>query len=419
MRRRVILHSDLNNCYASIECLHRPELREQPMAVGGSVEKRHGVILAKNELAKRCGVSTGEPLWQAREKCPGLVIVPPNFELYLRFCHMVQRIYADYTDFVEPFGLDESWLDISLIARDAAAGRQVAEEISRRIKQELGLTVSIGVADNKIFAKLGSDYKKPDAITVITEANYRQLLWPLPAQALLGVGRSGKERLNRHGIFTIGQIAAAHPDFLHFIFGSKLGEMLHSYANGRDGSPVKRLDAAAMVKSISNSTTTPRDLVSDQDVRLVMLMLAESVASRLREQGLYASGVGIHLRDTALFSLERQGRLERPSDLAGELLALAMRLFATAYGHWPRPLRSLGLQAFHLSDGSGAIQLDLFSDEEKRGKAERLARSVDQIRRRFGYQSVQPASLLKDEGLQIQDDPVQKRQQIGFHKPRP
>ena len=236
---RVILHSDLNNFYASVECLYNPELQGKPVAVCGSQSSRHGIVLAKNYVAKAMGIKTGEVIWQAKQKCPGLIVVPPNFSLYLKFSRLATEIYRDYTDLIEPFGIDESWLDISSSAGLFGSGEKIAHEIRNRIKEEMGVTVSIGVSFNKVFAKLGSDLKKPDAVTIINQANFRQKIWPLPAKELLYVGRATSKKLDRVGISTIGAIAAAPREFLVNLLG-KWGEALWVFANGYDVSIVSR-----------------------------------------------------------------------------------------------------------------------------------------------------------------------------------
>ena len=280
--RRTILHSDMNNCYASIELLHRPELRGKPLAVGGDPEARHGIVLAKDQFAKKAGVKTGMALWQAKQVCPDIVFVPPRMDLYLRFSRLAHEIYGDYTDRQEAFGIDESWLDVTESCSLKGSGEKIAEEISRRIKKELGITVSIGVSWNKIFAKLGSDYKKPDAITVINQENYKNIVWPLPVEDLLFVGRATKKKLNKLGIYTIGALAETDSDILKIHLG-KVGMILSYFANGNDNTPVCHQDENAPIKSIGNSTTTPRDLTTETDVSIIVWLLAESVSARLRE----------------------------------------------------------------------------------------------------------------------------------------
>ena len=291
MKRRVILHSDMNNFYAGVECHHRPEVRNKPVVVGGDEEQRHGIVLAKNYLAKAAGIKTGETLWQARNKIDGLVVLPPNYPLYLRYSRLAREIYSKYTAQIESFGLDECWLDVS-----GDNGVLIADEIRERIKKELGVTASVGVSYNKIFAKLGSDIKKPDATTVVSEDNYREVAWPLPVEDLLFVGRATKQKLNKYCIYTIGDLAQTPESFLQGKFG-KVGSVLFSFANGFDQSPVMHIDEQSCIKSIGNSTTTPRDLVNDEDVKIIMYVLSESVCTRMREHGFRCRTVQISVRD--------------------------------------------------------------------------------------------------------------------------
>ncbi len=361
---RSVLHIDMNACYASIECLYDPSIRNLPVAVGGDVEARHGIILAKNQIAKRYGVKTGEALWQAKQKCPELHIVPPHFDRYLRFSRMAREIYADYTE---------------------------------RVNFELGITVSVGASWNKIFAKLGSDYKKPDAVTVFTPENYRDKVWPLPASDLLGVGRATERKLALRGIRTIGDIAAAPLSMLRGFLG-KWGLILHDFATGCDTSPVARAGDEAVVKSIGNSTTTPRDLCCDEDAGIVYWMLCESVAERMRESGFLCRGVQVHIRDNALASFERQLKLESPTCLASTLHEAAMRLLRENWD-WHKPLRSIGVRATDLLPASTPVQCSIFEDSERQEKRERLERSVDDLRRRFGHYCVGRAVCVSDPTL--------------------
>ena len=384
---RSVLHIDMNACYASIECLYDPSIRNLPVAVGGDVEARHGIILAKNQIAKRFGVKTGEALWQAKQKCPELHIVPPHFDRYLRFSRMAREIYADYTDLVEPFGLDEVWCDVTGTQKLRERGLEaLANEIRERVKFELGITVSVGASWNKIFAKLGSDYKKPDAVTVFTPENYRDKVWPLPASDLLGVGRATERKLASRGIRTIGDIAAAPPSMLRGFLG-KWGLILHDFAAGYDSSPVARAGDEAVIKSIGNSTTTPRDLCCDEDAGIVYWMLCESVAERMRESGFLCRGVQVHIRDNELASFERQLKLESPTCLASTLHEAAMRLLRENWD-WHKPLRSIGVRATDLLPASTPVQCSIFEDSERQEKRERLERSVDDLRRRFGHYCV-------------------------------
>ncbi len=393
---RTILHVDMNNCFASIECLHRPALRGRPVAVGGDVTQRHGIILAKNELAKRSGVQTAEAIWQARQKCPELVVVPPNYELYLRFSRMARAIYDEYTDRVEPFGLDESWLDLTGCA--GLSGEETAHRIRRRIREELGITVSVGVADNKAFAKLGSDLKKPDAVTVLLPEHYADRVWPLPVSKLLYVGPATTGKLARHGVLTIGDLARCDRDALLRWLG-KPGLMLWLYANGLDASPVMQSDQDSVIKSIGNSMTLPRDLTGEEEVKAVFYALAESVARRLRAHGFCARELAIGLRDTGLHWVERQMQLERATDLADELCRGAMIL---QRGMWQQPLRSIGLRAGRLVPAGTPQQTTLFCSEGRRLRQERLERTVDSLRGRFGSGCIRRAVTLRDASLGLE-----------------
>ena len=383
---RIILHADMNSFYASVECLHQPGLRDRPVAVGGDAEARHGIILAKNQLAKKCGVKTGEALWQAREKCPELVIVHPHYDQYIRFSRLAREIYGEYTDRVEPFGLDECWLDATGTESGKRGGEALAHELRRRIRSELGVTVSVGVSDKKIFAKLGSDYKKPDAVTVFARRDMREKVWPLPVTDLLYVGPATGRKLRGYGVETIGQLAETPPEYLKSWFG-KVGLMLHGFANGCDISPVAMAGEESPVKSVGNSMTTVRDLRSLEDISAAYWVLCESVAARLREGGFLCRTVQIGLRDFGLYSFERQLALEAPTCQARELHRAAMTL-ATAHWDPRRPLRSVGVRAADLLPDDAPRQLDLFRDEAQRERQERLERSVEDIRRRFGKAAI-------------------------------
>ena len=281
---KVVLHSDANCFYASVEMLYHPEYAGKPLAVGGDPEARHGIVLTANYVAKRKGVKTGMALWQAKQVCPDLIFVPPRMDLYLKFSSMLREIYSEYTNQVEPYGCDEAWLDVTDSFSLKGDGRKIAEEINRRVKKELGITVSIGISWNKIFAKLGSDYKKPDGITEFNRTNYRELIWKLSVSDLLYIGRSTNRTLQKYGIRTIGELARTDPSFLERQLG-KMGLVIYSFANGWDDSPVSVEGYQAPIKSIGNSTTTPRDLQNDQDVQIILMALAESFAARLRKHG--------------------------------------------------------------------------------------------------------------------------------------
>lgn len=401
---RVILHCDANSYYASVECLYTPEIRQKPVAVSGNAEARHGIILTKNAIAKQYGVKTGEAIWQAKQKCPDLVCVPPDFPLYVHFSGKMRRIYEQYSNRVESFGLDEAWIDLSNHGVRFADGIRIAEEIRRRIREELGLTVSIGVADNKILAKLGSDMKKPDAVTALPPAHVQEIIGDLPVSDLLYVGPSTTRRLARLGITTIGQLARCDSSVLQALLG-KNGLTLKAYACGLDRSPVMPVDYRSCVKSVGNSTTPPHDLTNIDDARCIYYLLAESVAARLREGGFRARCISISARTTTLVTRSHQLTLNRPTNLTDELAGAAMTLFAQRFSSG-FPYRSVGLSCSILCPDSEPVQLDFTGDEQKRVHMETLERSIDDLRRRYGHQIIQRGVVLRDRSY-AQINPVE------------
>ena len=391
---RIILHCDLNGFYASVELLSHPDLRDVPMAVSGDPSSRHGIILAKNEPAKRFGVQTAETIWQAKKKCPDLVLLPPHHGLYREYSQKVNAIYDEYTDLVEPFGIDESWLDMThtlhLFGGDAKA---FADSLRARVRRELGLTLSVGISFNKVFAKLGSDYRKPDATTVISRENWQQLVWPLPVGDLLYVGGAAKKLLKPYGVETIGQLAACRPDTLETLLG-KMGLQLHAYANGLDRSPVSSACQESAPKSIGNGLTFPRSLSGREEICSGIAMLSDRVAVRLRRAGMKAAGVSLAIRDPDFRDISRQRRLEPPTCLARELSQAAVSL---AEGCWnmDSPVRALTVTALYLiSEDQAGVQLDLLgqADAPRRDRLERLDRTLDQIRAKYGRNAISPAS---------------------------
>ena len=391
---RHILHVDQNCFYASVEMQRHPELRDKPLAVCGSQEERHGIVLTANYLAKPYGVKTGMAIWQARQRCPNLVILPPDMDEYIRFSRMARDIYEDYTDQIEPFGLDESWLDVTGSVGLFGDPMSIAREISGRIKFELGITASIGVSDNKITAKLGSDYKKPDAITRIEADNYKEIAYPLPVEDLLYVGPATSRKLRAIGIRTIGRLAECPVDVLVRRLG-KMGAVLHTFANGRDVSPVQRSDHIPNIKSVGNSATTPRDLETEADVKLMLYLLAESVCARMRELVSRCTVVEIYVRDTQLNSIVRQRKLQAPSCSSQELAETGLDIFRRNY-RWDRPVRSIGLRGAGLVEAQGTVQLSLYTEDQKRDKWERIDTAVDHLRQRYGYMSVRRALMDSD-----------------------
>lgn len=398
MADRTILHSDLNSFYASVEIRNDPALADQPVAVGGDEQARHGIVLAANQLAKRHGIRTAEALWSARRKCPELVIVRPHFDEYARFSQAVRQIYLDYTSQIEPMSLDEAFLDVTGSRSLFGDGEAIAHTIRRRVKRELGLTVSVGVSFNKIFAKLGSDYKKPDAVTVFSRENYRALVWPQPAANLLYVGRATAKKLAGIGVHTIGDLAAADPAALHMLLG-KMGPMLHAYANGWDRSPVAEYAAREEAKSIGNMVTAPRDICTPRDADLVLWPLCESVAHRLRRHGLCAGSLSLYIRDVELEVHTRQCQLVPPTWLARELMEHARALLARHY-KWKLPIRTLGVSAGELIPADAvSLQLDLDGTAEKRDKLERIERAMDGLKDRYGAAAVRRGAELIDPDL--------------------
>lgn len=391
---RVILHSDMNSCYASIEAKLNPKLRGLPLAVAGNVENRHGIILAKSQEAKICGVKTGEAIWQAKNKCPDLVIVPPQYDQYLKHSRLARKIYYDYTNQVEPFGLDECFIDVTGSVHLFGSGEDIAWEIKERIKKELGITVSVGVSFNKIFAKLGSDYKKPDAVTVIKKEDFKDIVWPLPVEAMIGVGPATKRKLNAIGIYCLKDLAEAPVSLMKSMFGV-VGVKLWVNANGLNMTKVNDFNHMDQIKSIGNSTTCRKDLLTNEEVFHIFQALSFSVSKRLRDNGLKACGVQIYIRDSELKSREFQIPLSQPTN-ASILLARAARdIFLKKYD-WHLPVRAVGIRGINLISDKSPIQLDMLADFEDYLKNESLDFALYKIRQKHGKNSVTFASLKQD-----------------------
>ena len=389
---RVILHVDANSYYASVECLYNPDIRDKPVAVGGDVEARHGIILTKNQIAKKYGIKTGEALWQAKQKCPGLVCLPPDYGLYIRFSKRMRRMFEEYSDRVESFGLDEAWIDLTNRNITITDGERLAHEIRERVKGELGITVSVGASYNKIFAKLGSDMKKPDAVTVIRKEDFKEKVWGLPVEELLYVGRATRRKLQIINVLTIGALARVDSDILGYKFG-KNGLTLKAFANGLDQSPVMHVDFHAAIKSIGNSTTLPYDIETLDDAQCVYYLLAESVAARLRENGFRARCVSISARTTKLITGSCQRALKYNTNVTGEIAETAMELFTARFARY-LPYRSVGISCSMLTTDTDPVQLDILGDEAARLRKETLERSIDDLRRRYGHQILQRGIVL-------------------------
>lgn len=359
-----------------------PQFRDVPMAVGGDQEARHGVVLAKNMLAKKYGVTTGEPIVKARQKCPNLVIAPPHHDLYEQYSQKARAIYARYTDKIEPFGIDECWLDVTDCLALFGSGVAIADRLRKEMREELGLTISVGVSFNKVFAKLGSDLKKPDATSVISYETFREIVWPLPVSELLYVGKNTAKKLGGRGIFTIGDLAEASPELLRRLLG-KMGDMLYLYANGLDESPVEPGGREVANKSIGNSVTTSKDLKNDEEARHLLLEIAEGVAYRMRQQGYRGTVVHVVIKDKDFSTITRQGQLENPTNLGTVIGEKAWELFFKHW-NWEKTIRMLGVSVSGLQEGETTEQLSFFDDPAQTEKKEQLEESLDNIKKRFG-----------------------------------
>lgn len=391
----IILHADLNSFYASVEMLDQPALRLVPMAVAGDAEQRRGIILAKNELAKACGVKTAETIWQARKKCPNLQLVPPDHRKYQLFSERARTIFCRLTDKVESFGLDEAWLDVTGSTGLFGDGPAMADQLRSWTRQELGLTCSVGVSFTKVFAKLGSDLHKPDATTVITEENFRALVWPLPVTELLNVGASTARQLLRFGVRTIGDLAGCESALLQQWLG-RSGPDLWLAANGRSDATVAGCAEYREIKSIGNSTTTAHDLTDNDQIKPVIFQLSDQVAARLRAAGLKAQTVQISVCDNSFKTIDRQIRLNPPTNLASELAPQALALFVSQYG-WQKPVRNLGVRAIDLQPETGERQITLDEWQRTAAGSDRqadLERTLDQLKNRFGSKKIGRASLI-------------------------
>ena len=396
---RVILHCDMNGFFASVELLDYPQLKDKPMAVCGSPENRHGIILAKNEIAKKYGVVTAETLWQARKKCPELQVVPPHHDKYKHYSRMINDIYLRFTDMVEPFSVDESWLDVTASRQLFGTGREIADTIRQTVKKELGLTLSAGVSFNKIFAKMGSDYKKPDATTVITRENFMNILWPLDIREMFFVGKATADKLNEYGIRTIGELALADRQMVMAMLGRQ-GGVIHDYANGLDTTPVLRFDQLEKVKSIGNGTTFRRNLQGEKDIRTAVTGLSDTVAARLRSHKMKAFGVKVDIKDPDLKVISRQQQLDNPANITDIIADTAMSIIRKSW-KMRDPIRMLTITAINLCDENQAQQLSLFADENVLAeKGEKVERAIDDIRKKFGTDAIKFGSVIgNDIGL--------------------
>ena len=404
--KRIIFHIDQNCYFASVEMISRPELRNVPMAVAGDAKVRHGIILAKNEPAKKYGIKTAEAIWQAQAKCPDLVLVDAHHEKYEFYSKKLREMYSEYTDKVEPFGLDECWLDMTGIVSDYDEAEEVALEIRNRVKEEFKLTCSVGISFNKVFAKLGSDYKKPDATTVFTDQNWQEKIWPLPVSDLLFVGKHTADKLAKINVKTIGDLAKTDVEFINRYIG-KNGVGLWEYANGLDDSPVAESGYKRIPKSVGNSTTTAEDMTSNRQIERTLHMLSESVASRLRRHGLKGTVVQITVRDRDLGIYEKQGILYRATDDAKDIYQAARDLFKNSYD-WNKGVRSIGVRCTKLVRSDSGEQLSLFAEAQKSERDERLNKAIDDINRRYGTGVIRSAAEAESASKENKADNIVK-----------
>lgn len=390
---RTILHCDLNNFFASVAVLDNPTIKNCPIAVCGSKEERHGIVLAKNEIAKRFGIKTAEATWQAKRKCPDLVCVSPNYKRYSEVSRAVQKIYHRFSDVVEPFGIDECWVDVTGSKLLFGDGIQIAEKIKTAVKKEIGVTVSIGVSFNKVFAKLGSDLKKPDAITEISRENFREKIWGLPANTMLGVGGSTCKQLESLGIFTIGDIAAAGSEVLTNRLG-KMGSMLYSYAAGTEDSPVN--PNIEIPKSVGRTTTSKKDICSEDDAWRVLLSLSEEISILLRAHGLYCGAVVAHIRTHDLITKEFQESINIPTQSSVTMAKKSLDIIKRNFG-FSVPLRSIGLRAVNLKDSNSAYQTDIFTNAQELEHNEGIEDKIYEIRKKYGTDSILRGTVVEHE----------------------
>lgn len=397
MKERQIFHIDINHCYAQIEEMQYPALRQVPMAVGGHEEKRHGIILAKNDLAKKAGVKTGESLREARQACPELLIIPPHYDDYMYYSEEVKKIYREYSNHVESFGLDEAWIDYTDCTQAFGNPVACAKTIQDRVYRELGLTVSVGISWNKVFAKLGSDMQKKSGFVHITKENYKDVVWPLPVRDLLYVGHATEKKLYARGIRTIGELAQYPTIHLKKAMGV-VGEMLSDFANGRDESPVSEQFYRSPVKSVGNAMTMIHDVDNLEDLRPVYYVLAEAIASRMKDAGVEGDTLHISFRSAGLNWYGKQKKLVRPTNVSEEILAAIMDVLENCY-HFEEPLRAVGATMSGLRPCGHVHQLSLLEDEEKHEKGRLLDEAMDEIRNRYGFRAIRRACTLMDEPL--------------------
>ena len=395
-KQRLIFHCDCNNFFASCECLEKPELKNVPMAVAGDPENRLGVVVAKNELAKKYGVKTTDTVWQAKKKCPGIVFVPPRHHFYREISNQVNAIYRDYTDFVEPASIDESYLDMTGAPEFyKKSPRELADEIRARVKTEIGITISVGVSFCKVFAKMGSDYKKPDATTVIDEESYKEIVWPLPVSDLLFAGKASVETLHKKSVHTIGDLVAQPKDFIRSLLG-KGGETLWIYANGLDAEPVRKWGDKPEIKSVSRGMTFKRNLITREEVMTGVSVLVDEIAESLRSHKLKGFVINVQIKTPELRVISRQTSLNHATYLQHEIQRVAMELIEENWSIGEKsPIRALTVGVTKLISAEEEVQqVDLFemlsedTQKKKRERQDKLEAAVYALRKKMGNESI-------------------------------
>lgn len=399
---RTILHCDLNNFYASVEQKLHPEYDGMPLAVCGDPKARHGIVLAKNQLAKQAGVKTAETIWEAKQKCPELVLVEPHFDEYVKYSKQVFEIYTSFTDRVESFGIDECWLDVTGCERLFGDGKAIADTLRKTVKEKTGLTISVGVSFTKTLAKLGSDLKKPDATTVLDEKHYMQIIGNMPPSEMIMVGKHTSEKLEKLNIRTIKDLANADRNALRYQFGI-IADTLVNAAQGIETEEVKKYYDVRIPKSVSKGTTTPRNIESADEAKIVIYALAEMVALQLRSYGLVANGVYLAIKSPALNWTSKQVPLSPASANSGDIAKATFDLLCKIH-NFSEPLRAITVGAIRLSDRT-EVQLSLFDNND--GRKEKLDDTIDEIRKKYGYKAVQRGLLLQNDltgNLHEEDD---------------
>lgn len=383
MKDKVILHCDINNFYASVEAILNPKLKDKPIAVCGSPELRHGIVLAKSQMAKNCGVNTGDLVSKAKIKCPGIILVEPSFSHYNSYSKIVYNIYKEFTFFVESFGQDECWLDLSNLVSSLEEGAEIAKNIKQVVNERTGgLTLSIGVSFNKVFAKLGSDYKKPDGLTIINKNNFKNLLYSLPVENMLYVGAETQKSLNKVNVFTIGDLANANDQIIISELGNN-GIKLLNYARGKDDDSVDAQLDEAIPKSVGNGTTLSRDISSDVPVKRVIYSLSEIVAFRLRKYNIFCKGVCITIKDNSFISSSKQSLMGFHTCSATLIAETAYSLFKSFYDfNIMPPIRAITITTYDFAEEKN-IQMTFFDENIERH--EKVAKAIDVLRQKYGF----------------------------------